>query len=380
MPGRAPRGNETKLSPKQQQIARKVIKAVFDPALGIQQWSEDEKAALAHKINAQYAAIHEAPVYTVRKLEDWISNAKYRATCKSKRAHPTSWTLQSRTQARAKARERQRKGNRSWSTQRNRTLTGDALSGEAETPVYKRIRETFESGAGISSQSSWDYSWHASTSDEFLTNTNRAAEYQVIRNKFEAEKYGRTDMFASHRGPSSADGACEQAHAPMEWSGGGAMKLDGQLVATFLTIPKLPIPSQAESSTGIHMDAEHSGFLLSENVDDCAGKPVEGIPLESSPRFETRHQTAIASPVLDGWPIKSKYGVGDAGVETMVESPRGVATDGYAHADYQTVREDMWGQFLAKHIESLPAFEADEPRHECMDAAMQTPQHLLAAG
>ena len=53
MPGRAPRGNETKLSPKQQQIARKVLKADFDPDLGIQQWSEDEKAALAHKINAQ---------------------------------------------------------------------------------------------------------------------------------------------------------------------------------------------------------------------------------------------------------------------------------------------------------------------------------------
>ena len=53
-------------------------------------WQPDEKAALTAQINALFVAAGDPPLYSVRKLEDWLSNARYRANCKKRTRVPST--------------------------------------------------------------------------------------------------------------------------------------------------------------------------------------------------------------------------------------------------------------------------------------------------
>ena len=79
MPGKQKRDkNEKNLTRLQSKIAGNVLKPHFDPKLGERQWDESAKRQLVEAVNKEFAAQAQDAVYTVRKLEDWVSNAIYR--------------------------------------------------------------------------------------------------------------------------------------------------------------------------------------------------------------------------------------------------------------------------------------------------------------
>ena len=79
MPGKQPRDKDEKnLTRLQSRIAGTVLKPHFEPQLGERQWDDSAKAQLVEAINREFAAQAQDAVYTVRKLEDWVSNAIYR--------------------------------------------------------------------------------------------------------------------------------------------------------------------------------------------------------------------------------------------------------------------------------------------------------------
>lgn len=129
MPGRAPRRGTDKqrLSATQSRLARTHLKKLYDTALGMGQWDAARKAELVAQVNVQFAQHGEAAVYSTRKLEDWVSNAQYRINVKKRASRgdgPKSWTLNSRTKARHKAR---RKRGDFFKVQREEVVVGLAL-------------------------------------------------------------------------------------------------------------------------------------------------------------------------------------------------------------------------------------------------------------
>ena len=79
MPGKQKRDkNEKNLTRLQSKIAGNVLKPHFDPEHGERQWDDSAKGQLVEAVNREFAAQAQDAVYTVRKLEDWVSNAIYR--------------------------------------------------------------------------------------------------------------------------------------------------------------------------------------------------------------------------------------------------------------------------------------------------------------
>lgn len=102
MPGRAQRRGEARLGPAQSRAANVLLKGQWMLAT---EWSEPEKQELVATINA-LDAFRGSAAYSVRKLDDWLSNARYRARTKEARRLPCSWSRESRELARSKQRLR----------------------------------------------------------------------------------------------------------------------------------------------------------------------------------------------------------------------------------------------------------------------------------
>jgi hypothetical protein len=102
MPGRAPRRGEARLGPAQSRAANVLLKRRWTLAT---EWSESEKQELVASINA-LDVFRGSAAYSVRKLDDWLNNARYRARAKEARRLPGSWSRESRELARSKQRLR----------------------------------------------------------------------------------------------------------------------------------------------------------------------------------------------------------------------------------------------------------------------------------
>jgi len=72
MPGRAPRRGEARLGPAQSRAANVLLKRRWTLAT---EWSESEKQELVASINA-LDAFRGSAAYSVRKLDDWLNNAR----------------------------------------------------------------------------------------------------------------------------------------------------------------------------------------------------------------------------------------------------------------------------------------------------------------
>ena len=274
MPGRAPRSGAARLSGKQSRAASNHLLQRWTPQ---SVWEGQEKQALTDEINKIFVDIGEAPCYSRRKLEDWLSNARYRANCQ-KRTGPASWTVESRATARAKARDAKRASKRAELTQRHRNMVMEP----AESRVQELLR-SFEQNAASPSASDADIPGPVRTTSRAR---QRSAEFASIRNKFESEKYGRSDLWVSHRGfcvaPSMV--GCNDAHfvssgldGPRPPEGPVARPNtdhDGGKLPTFLTIPGLPFPPRC--GVGAEDDAAESGVHL---LDASARELLEGMPL-----------------------------------------------------------------------------------------------------
>lgn len=247
MPGRAPRTGEARLSSKQSRAASKFLLGSWCASVS---WDGDRKQEITSEINALFEAMGEPPEYSRRKLEDWLSNARYRSNCQAGKL-PRSWTVESRAAARSKARAAKQKQKRSELTQTHRTGAGNHAT---TTPAVKqeptgRVQEilrTFESAA-------------PNTAAQPTVNRPRmrSYEFRMVRDKFEAEQYGRSDPWVSHRSGSSSasrsmvlgepaqfvDCTAQRQCLPLE----GAPATDnGNKVATFLTVPNLSMPETVD--------------------------------------------------------------------------------------------------------------------------------------
>ena len=141
MPGRAPRSGEARLSPAQSREAGSFLKQRWQ--LGGAEWSAAQKLELVVAINALDAFRGPgACQYSVRKLEDWLSNARYRARAKQAQRLPSSWSRESRGLARQKHRRRGEPGDDGAAAARLPAETAappPLLSWPAETTAHLRF-------------------------------------------------------------------------------------------------------------------------------------------------------------------------------------------------------------------------------------------------
>ena len=90
MPGTHNRKRDRRpLSKEESKIATQVLLPQYDVEKGCNQWCSDkEKNELVKEVNAAFLRaglqeIDEKPIYTIRKLRDWLSNKLYRDRQKS---------------------------------------------------------------------------------------------------------------------------------------------------------------------------------------------------------------------------------------------------------------------------------------------------------
>lgn len=253
MPGRAPRSGEQRLTGKQSREAGKYLRDRWTPETV---WSVEEKAELAAAINARFIAQGEPAMYSVRKLDDWLSNARYRANCKQRAKEPESWSLERR----AEARQKSRKQNRSEQQKQRRDQTAAKLRavpitkavplvGWAAAPRVQDIVMQFEAPAEVKQPADAGFGWPDASQGR---PRSRSQEFKAIRDGFERQRIGRTDMWASHRGYSSAPTAQGTSGGPLardpahffegQLNGGQTTKASDELVPTFLSVRGLPLP------------------------------------------------------------------------------------------------------------------------------------------
>ena len=253
MPGRAPRSGEVRLSPAQSREAGSFLKQRWQ--LGGAEWSAAQKLELVAAINALDAFRGPgACQYSVRKLEDWLSNARYRANCKKRTRVPDSWSAESRAQARQKA-QRQRRAEAAPHPQSSHATTTAAAVPAAATTV-KDILVGFEALAEAGPMPV-----ESGPGEQTSRPVPRSESFSQIRERFERDGFGRTDMWASHRGDSAAPSSDyaswrttgDAAHfAESELNRSSSPKdADSGLVPTFLSVAGLPLPPTAQPVTGL---------------------------------------------------------------------------------------------------------------------------------
>ena len=91
MPGKQKREKALPLSRLQSKIAGQVLRPHFDPKKGEKQFDEEAKMNLVRACNDAFVVAGEDPVYTQRKLEDWVSNGIYRWRKQASNKLPPSW-------------------------------------------------------------------------------------------------------------------------------------------------------------------------------------------------------------------------------------------------------------------------------------------------
>lgn len=261
MPGRAPRNGEARLSGRQSREAGKLLRERWTPQTV---WSPEDKAVLTAEINAMLGAMGELRQYSTRKLEDWLSNARYRANCKTRSRDPESWSLENRAQARQKSRGTKQKQRRGETVAQLRGATAVAaavpLVGWAAVPRVQDIRLHFETPAmaapadATKPAADAGFGWPVATAQRPRAKSSES--FEAIREKFERGQYGRTDMWASHRGestaPSSAASSASSQGAngfegQLLQAGARPVEVADELVPTFLSVPGLPLPPTIDS-------------------------------------------------------------------------------------------------------------------------------------
>lgn len=255
MPGRAPRNGEQRLTGKQSREAGKFLRERWTPDTV---WGAQEKAELTDAINMLFAGRGEPPVYSTRKLDDWLSNARYRANCKQRAKEPESWSLERRAQARQKTRKRnrgaqqkQRRGETAAKLRAVPIATAVPLVGWAAAPRVHVIRQQFETPIGVPPEVKQPADAGFGWADAAQRPQKRSQEFKAIRDKFERQRIGRTDEWASHRGYSLAPSSQAKGAPPMgdcahffegDLKGERTAKAPDELVPTFLSVPGLPLP------------------------------------------------------------------------------------------------------------------------------------------
>lgn len=99
MPGKQPRHSEDKLTKKQSVIAGQLLRKEFDPSENTQM-DMAKRTALLAKINELFVDQGFAPLYSLRKLEDWRANCVYRWKCREWKKKPECWGTDGRKRCR----------------------------------------------------------------------------------------------------------------------------------------------------------------------------------------------------------------------------------------------------------------------------------------
>ena len=128
MPGKQKRAKEPPLSRPMSKLAGQLVKPHFDPAKGEQQFDDIGKVQVVAMVNAGFVERGWQPLYTVRKLEDWVSNSIYRWRVSQRPASdkPASWAQRAKYQETEKL-KRKRTLSNVPSSRRPSSLGGRAM-------------------------------------------------------------------------------------------------------------------------------------------------------------------------------------------------------------------------------------------------------------
>ena len=91
MPSSSRRSDEPALTHEQSQLAGKILKKRFNPALGSDQLSRATKFMLVDAVNTAFELQGFPKRYSLTKLDCWTSNALYRWRCVQQQRRPLSW-------------------------------------------------------------------------------------------------------------------------------------------------------------------------------------------------------------------------------------------------------------------------------------------------
>jgi len=126
------------------------------------------------------------------------------------------------------------------------------LVGWAAAPRVQVIRQQFEAPTGVPPEVKLPADAGFGWPDAAHRPQERSQQFKAIRDKFERQRIGRTDEWASHRGYSSAPSSqAAQGAQPAgdcahffegDLNGERTAKAPDELVPTFLSVPGLPLP------------------------------------------------------------------------------------------------------------------------------------------
>lgn len=138
MPGKQKRAKEPPLSRPMSKLAGQLVKPHFDPAKGEQQFDDIGKVQVVAMVNAGFVERGWQPLYTVRKLEDWVSNSIYRWRVSQRPASdkPASWAQRAKYQETEKLK-------------RKRTLSNVTLKPQTQLPRREGDAAVVSKPAGV---------------------------------------------------------------------------------------------------------------------------------------------------------------------------------------------------------------------------------------
>ena len=416
-------GRRQRLSGRQSRAAGTFLRARWELATV---WQPDEKAALTAQINALFVAAGDPPLYSVRKLEDWLSNARYRANCKKRTRVPDSWSAESRAQARQKA-QRQRRAEAAPHPQSSHATTTAAAAVPAAATTVKDILVGFEALAEAGPMPV-----ESGPGEQASRPVPRSESFSQIRERFERDGFGRTDMWASHRGDSAAPSSDyaswrttgDAAHfAESELNRSSSPKdADSGLVPTFLSVAGLPLPPTAQPVTGLPLppaaaavpanDAQTAPAPVDDDLDlldfdmelDLDELPLEVLSLHADDDIEALpeppqppHPPEPPQQQPDPW--MAGYRASSAGLLSSAADNAGEAAGTVAPSAFRTdvgpcpapngAAQDYPGAVMSQQpvrepaemcwdLSLLPAFEEDTAEVCAVSATSSQPANVLA--
>lgn len=298
-------------------------------------WGMQTKVQVVNQVNALFVSGGEPSLYSVRKLDDWLSNARYRHNCKQRTHLPHSWSSQSRAANRA--------ANRAAKLQQKRAQPSSGAGGDsggvaALAAVKATVPPTVGSGRpaepgtrvqtllrtfqdlqqavphpAAQKQRAMQHSalFGGEVGPDDWT-SQRSIGFSTLRDQFEQGQYGRTEPWACHRGWTATPSRERFLHDPAHFIDGfnangsayetassgatDAAHVVRQVINTFLTIPGLPIPNRiAPASVGVdsgklprvkptsvaqikEWDEGPISAGLSQQLEGMDGDVIEGLP------------------------------------------------------------------------------------------------------
>ena len=284
MPSSSRRNDEPPLSHAQSQLAGRILKKRFNPALGSDQLSRAAKLSLVELVNTAFEREGLDKKYTLTKLDCWTSNALYRWRCVQQQRRPLSWQPKGAVAAAKKTAKTARRDDRSSSAATARISTSQKDTTRAacnHTPPssqgsHKSLSPVFDTTPGT------DYTVEASaTAATGRANTGVGSSLQPEGSQADHNPFSRTGDETTGRATAPEEhqmprrqrptiDADADTHEEKSFAGGTSSEITSCFVHQFPYDPteamftvSQPLPlSTGRSHVSRGLLADHSGSVI----------------------------------------------------------------------------------------------------------------------